>query len=100
MHTQLLSCAQLDLSILIQLSTLCLGNGATHSGLGPPTSASLVRLLFTDKPTGKCNENNPFVELSPQVVLGCVKLTIKLTTVVSIGASRGCWLLQFQIWVI
>lgn len=88
MHSQLLSCARLDLSILTQLRTLCLGNGATHSGLGSPTSASLARLLFTDKPTRKCNENNPFVELSPQVVLGCVKLTIKLTTIVSIGASK------------
>ena len=72
MLAQLLSSAQLDLSILIQFRTPCLGNGTTHSGRGLPTSINL-RQPFANKPTGKGSADNPFVELSAQVILGCVK---------------------------
>jgi hypothetical protein len=38
-HTlSLLACARLDLSTLTQFRSPCLGNGASFSGLGLPTS--------------------------------------------------------------
>lgn len=65
MPAQLLSRAQLDLSILRQFRTPCLGIGSTHSGLDLLTSINL-RQSFTDEPAGKGNADNPFSKLSLQ----------------------------------
>jgi hypothetical protein len=47
-HVQLLSCVQFNFSALIQFRSLCLGSGATHSGLCLPTSINLKQQTYPE----------------------------------------------------
>lgn len=65
-------------SFIIQLRTTCQGNGATHSGTGPPSSINNQENL--PKICLEANLILVIAQLRPpsQVTLGNVKLTIKL----------------------
>lgn len=54
-NTPLLACSQLDFIPLTPSRTPCLGNGAAHNGLGPPTSSNNQENPQTDMPTGLPN---------------------------------------------
>lgn len=52
-------------------NTVCPGNGAAHSGQGPPMS---VRTVSLDMHTGQS-----YLKVPSWMILGCVKLAVKTT---------------------
>lgn len=71
-----LACSQLEFSTLIQFRRPLLGSGATHGG----TSLSALikwRQALRDIFLGQTDVDSPSLRLPFQVILGCVKFTIK-----------------------
>lgn len=71
MHNHLLTPSSVYLPI--QLRTPCLRNDATHSEMELSTSIN-IQTSPSDRPTGPANLSQ---RLSSQMILSCVKLTIK-----------------------
>lgn len=63
-------------SFLIQPKNTCLGNGATHSGLGDSTSIN-IKTIPPDMPTGQSDLGNPSTGTAFSGDIGCVELTVK-----------------------
>ena len=51
-----------DASFLKQPRTTCLGNGAAHSGLGPPALINILHTAPIDLHTGHFDVDNPSME--------------------------------------
>lgn len=74
----------------LQFRTAFPGRGATHSGLGPPTSVNLIKTIPTDTPVGQPNVDSATPRISAQVILDCVTLKWKafVTDIQDRGRSK------------
>lgn len=73
-------CAQLHFTAITQFMISCLGNGAAYSGLDPPVLIDFIKAVFHRHADNQPNANNPSLRLFSQVIIGCVTMTIKVTT--------------------
>lgn len=71
---------QLRFTAIAQFIVSCLGNGAAYRGLGPPALIDLIKAVSHRRADSQLSANNPSLRLFFQVIIGCVTMTIRVTT--------------------